>query len=135
MAAEAGGKMRVGTHAGPVHTESMKPVRPPPPPPPAGWPCVRAGRTGVVLSISVVPGASRTELVGLHGEALRVRLAAPPVDGKANDALLGWLAEALGLPRRQVTLLRGASSRQKQAWVDADAGRVNAWLDAALGAR
>ncbi len=106
-----------------------------PPSPAAGWPCVRAGPAGVVLSVSVVPGASRTELVGLHGDALRVRLAAPPVDGKANEALLGWLADSLGLPRRQVALLRGASSRRKQALVETDAGRVHAWLDAALGAR
>ena len=93
------------------------------------WPCARAnGDDGVVLDLSVVPGAKRTELVGLHDGALRVRLAAPPVDGKANDALLAWLADELGLARRAVTLLRGASARRKQVLVAASLDAVHAWL-------
>ena len=98
------------------------------------WPCLQAGKHGVVLALSVVPGASRTELVGLHGDTLRVRLAAPPVDGKANEALLAWLAQSLGVPRRQVSLLRGATSRRKHAALDVEVERVRAWLERTLGA-
>jgi len=65
------------------------------------------------LPIHATPGARRTEAAGAHGQALRVRLAAPPVDGKANAALIAWAAAALGVPRAQVELLHGASGRQK----------------------
>ena len=65
------------------------------------------------LPIHATPGARRTEAAGAHGQALRVRLAAPPVDGKANAALIAWAAAALGVPRSQVELLHGASARQK----------------------
>ena len=65
------------------------------------------------LSIHATPGARRTDAAGAHGQALRVRLAAPPVDGKANAALIAWAAAALGVPRAQVELLHGASGRQK----------------------
>lgn len=66
------------------------------------------------VTVHVQPGAKRTELVGEHGDALKIRLAAPPVDGKANEALLAYLAERLGLPRRELALKAGANSRRKQ---------------------
>lgn len=65
------------------------------------------------LAIHATPGARRTEAAGAHGEALRVRLAAPPVDGKANAALIGWAARAFGLPAARVELLHGAGGRHK----------------------
>ena len=65
------------------------------------------------LKVHVQPGASRSEVAGRHGDAIKVRLTAPPVDGRANEALLGFLAECLGLPVHAVTLVRGASSRAK----------------------
>lgn len=65
------------------------------------------------LEVHVQPGAKRTEAVGLHGDRLKVRLAAPPVDGKANEALLDFVAESLGVSRSAVTLLRGQTNRQK----------------------
>lgn len=67
----------------------------------------------VTLSLHVQPGAKRTEFAGLHGEALKIRLAAPPVDGKANACLLAFLAKFLGVPKSAVTLLVGDSARQK----------------------
>jgi uncharacterized protein (TIGR00251 family) len=71
----------------------------------------------VVLVLHVQPGAKRTEVAGPYGEGagsrLKVRLAAPPVDGKANAELLRYLAEAFDVPLRNVTLLRGETSRQK----------------------
>jgi len=70
------------------------------------------------LEVHVQPGAKTTEAVGLHGHRLKVRLAAPPVDGKANEALLTFVAESLGVPRSRVTLLRGQTSRQKTVAIE-----------------
>lgn len=65
------------------------------------------------LPVHATPGAKRTEAAGAHGDALRVRLGAPPVDGKANAALIAWAAEAFDVPKAQVELLHGAAGRQK----------------------
>ncbi len=65
------------------------------------------------------PGAKKTAVAGVHGEALKIRLAAPPVEGKANEALIAYVAERLGLKRAQVELLRGATSREKMLRVPA----------------
>lgn len=65
------------------------------------------------LTLHIQPGAKKTELAGLHGDALKIRLAAPPVDGKANDALLRYLADTLDRPRADVVLKSGQSSRRK----------------------
>lgn len=100
------------------------------------WPCLRIetsgkgkqARTRVILDTSVSPNAPRTEVTGWHDGALRVRLAAPPVDGAANDALRKWLAQQLGLPQSQVELLRGQASRRKQWAIDIDEGAVCRWL-------
>ena len=68
---------------------------------------------GATLSLQVQPGAKKSECAGLHGEALKIRLAAPPVDGKANEALLRFLAQRLAIPRQQISLKSGQTSRQK----------------------
>jgi uncharacterized protein (TIGR00251 family) len=83
----------------------------------------------LVLALHVQPGASRTEVAGLHGDALRIRLAAPPVDGKANAELLRFLANAFAVPRRQVSLLRGETSRQKVVRVEAPMQRPDTSWD------
>ncbi len=67
----------------------------------------------VTLTLHIQPGAKKTEVAGLYGEALKIRLAAPPVDGKANQALLAFLAEQFKVPLRQVMLKSGDSSRRK----------------------
>jgi uncharacterized protein len=63
--------------------------------------------------VRVQPRASRTELVGRHGDALKIRVAAPPVDGAANDTLVRFLAELLGVPRSSVAVTAGGSGRVK----------------------
>ena len=83
---------------------------------------------GVTLAVAVVPNAKRTAVDGWREGALRIRLAAPPVDGKANAQLTAWLADELGLARRAVRLARGATARRKQVEIDAPAERVRAWL-------
>lgn len=65
------------------------------------------------LTLHIQPGAKKTEFAGLHGDALKVRLAAPPVDGRANDALIKFIAETLHLPRSAVNLKGGQTSRRK----------------------
>lgn len=66
-----------------------------------------------LIDVRVQPRASRSEFAGLHGARLRVRLQAPPVDGRANAALVEFIAAACDLPRSRVTLDRGATSRDK----------------------
>jgi uncharacterized protein len=68
--------------------------------------------------VRVQPRAARSEIAGLHGDALKVRLSAPPVDGAANAALVELLAEALGVPRRCVRVVSGMRSRGKVVEVD-----------------
>jgi hypothetical protein len=94
--------------------------------------CLSARDGRVVLSLSVVPNARRTQVDGLHDGALRVRLAAPPIEGRANDALVAWLAKSLGVARRDVELLRGDTSRRKQVAIDVSLDAARAWLADAL---
>lgn len=68
---------------------------------------------GVRLRLHIQPRASRTELAGRHGDALKLRLAAPPVDGAANEALVEFLAGLLRVPRSAVTLIAGGQARRK----------------------
>jgi hypothetical protein len=71
-----------------------------------------------ILSVRVTPRSSREEVAGFSGGILRVRLTAPPVEGKANEALLRFLARAAGVPRRSVTLLSGETGRAKRVRVE-----------------
>ena len=79
---------------------------------------VTATPTGVELTIRVIPRASRTEFSGVRDDAVLVRVAAPPVDGAANDAVIDLFAAALRVPRRAVRLVRGGSSRRKRIAID-----------------
>ncbi len=108
----------------------------PPAPPSAAvdWPCVReAGDAACVLTVAVQPNARQTAPTGLHEGALRLKLAAQPIEGQANAALTAWLARELGLAKRDVRLRRGAAARHKQVEIDAPAARVCAWLGRVLG--
>jgi uncharacterized protein (TIGR00251 family) len=73
----------------------------------------------LVLTLHVQPGAARTEVAGVHGDALKIRLAAPAVEGRANSALKRYLAEVFGVPLRNVTLVRGETARRKIVQVEA----------------
>jgi hypothetical protein len=76
-------------------------------------PFIKQTETGCELSVRVQPGASRSEVAGLHGTALKVRVKAPPVEGKANEALLEYLAKVLRVRRSQCAVARGEKSRSK----------------------
>lgn len=75
----------------------------------------------LILRVQVQPRASHDEFAGIHAGALKIRLTSPPVDGKANAALVAFLAEAFGVAKRQVTLVRGETGRAKQLRIRAPA--------------
>ena len=77
-------------------------------------PIVQDSKDGAVLMIQVQPKASKSECVGPHGDALKIRVAAPPVDGKANEALIAFLAERLDVAPSSIEIRAGASGRQKR---------------------
>ena len=74
---------------------------------------VRELEDGLEIMIHAQPRASRSEVVGLHGDALKVRLAAPPVDGAANAELIRVMAKVLGVPKSSVEVTHGHSGRSK----------------------
>jgi uncharacterized protein (TIGR00251 family) len=77
-------------------------------------PWIREAPGGVDVLLHVQPRASRTQTAGTHGDALKIQVAAPPVDGEANAALLAYFSRALGLPGARVELLAGEGSRRKR---------------------
>ena len=68
--------------------------------------------------MQVVPRASSTQVAGRHGDAVRIRVAAPPVDGAANKELVRFIAKQLGVPRGSVTIARGQAARRKIVTVE-----------------
>ena len=68
----------------------------------------------VTICVHAQPGARRTEVAGLHGDSVRIRVAAPALEDRANEALVEFVAGRFGVPRRDVTLVAGAKSRQKR---------------------
>ncbi len=79
-----------------------------------GAPVIITERDGAVrFAVRVQPRASRSAVDGVHGDVLKVRLTAPPVEGAANEALVALLADELGVSRRAITIVAGASSRSK----------------------
>jgi uncharacterized protein (TIGR00251 family) len=92
---------------------------------------VTEGKDGCTFRVRVVPRGRRDEVMGLHGDALKIRLAAPPERGKANRALQRFLAERLGVSSSAIEILSGHTSRQKRVCVEGvSAVAVRALLDA-----
>lgn len=87
----------------------------------------------VLLDVHVQPGGSRDEVVGRHGDALKIKVSAPPEGGQANAAVCRLLADAFGVPRASVEVTSGASSRRKRIRIaDLDADRAAARLEQLL---
>ncbi len=78
---------------------------------------IRAGARGAVLNVYVQPGASRSGVAGRYGTALKLRVAAPPVDGAANEAVLELLSTMLQIPKSSLQIIRGVTARKKQVSV------------------
>jgi uncharacterized protein (TIGR00251 family) len=84
----------------------------------------RVGADGsITLTIHAQPGAKRTEVAGIHGDCLKIRLAAPAVEGRANDALIAFFAVSFGVPRRSVTIVRGETGRRKTVRIETPTAR------------
>jgi hypothetical protein len=100
-------------------------------PSPHPWP-LRAHDDAVRITVRVQPRARRTALAGRHGDAIKVQLAAPPVDGAANEALVRWLArDVLGVPASRVRLVHGDTGRDKVLAVEGlTVDQIAAALDA-----
>ncbi|MCC7144942.1 MAG: DUF167 domain-containing protein [Phycisphaeraceae bacterium] len=96
----------------------------------AGGSTSSGGGGGVELQIKVVPGSSRSRVVGLLGDRLKIQVSAPPEAGKANQAVCELLAKELGIPKRQVEIRAGQSKPQKTVWL---AGVTVAQVAAAFG--
>ena len=90
---------------------------------------ITAVEGGVVLDLRVQPGAARTTVAGTYSEAIKVKVAAPPVDGRANAAVLRLIAEEFGVRPGQVALLSGESSRSKRVRVEGiTPDQARSWL-------
>lgn len=89
----------------------------------------RETEKGVVISVRVVPRSSRTECAGMQGDALKLKITAPPVEGKANEECIRFLSEILGVRRSDIAILSGHRSKNKQIIVS---GATRADIEAAL---
>jgi uncharacterized protein (TIGR00251 family) len=74
---------------------------------------ITGSESGVTFAVQVVPRASKDEIAGIHGDALKIRVTAPPVEGRANEALIEFLSDQLGVRKSQVEIVAGATSRRK----------------------
>jgi uncharacterized protein len=94
---------------------------------------VRSHPRGATVALRVVPRAPRTVCVGLHGDAVKLKVAAPPVDGAANDAVRRWVAEVVGRRTNEIEVVAGARGRDKVVLVtDASTEEVGIALAAQL---
>jgi len=80
------------------------------------WHCWQGD--ALLLELAIQPGAAKSHISGLHGERLKIRIQAPPVDGKANAELTKFLADAFDTPRSRIKILRGENSRTKTVRID-----------------
>jgi uncharacterized protein (TIGR00251 family) len=91
-------------------------------------------KEGALLRVRVQPGAGASAVVGLHGDALKVRVAAPPVSGRANEAVIALLARALGVATSELTISAGLAGRDKRVLVTGlDEAELTRRLEVALG--
>ena len=91
---------------------------------------ITATKTGVMLSVHACPRAAQDQVQGLHGDAIKIRLRAPPADGKANDALIALLSRILDVPARDLIIVAGHSARRKRVAIT---GVTEAGVQAKLG--
>lgn len=93
-----------------------------------------AKRNGIILRVHLQPRAKRNEIVGIHGDSIKIRLKAPPVDGKANEEARRFLAKVLGIKRQQVILRAGTTSRSKSFLIkDVDINTIENKLGPMVG--
>lgn len=79
---------------------------------------------GSILRLYIQPGASNSEISGVHGDRLKVKIKAPPREGEANEALIEFFSDLLKLPKLKIHFIRGESSRQKDLLLELSADKV-----------
>lgn len=90
---------------------------------------IRETEKGVIFHIQVLPKSSKSAIAGVHNDALKIKVTAPPAEGRANEVCKGVLAEALGVPTSKITILAGHHSRRKTVAV---AGRKKKEIESLL---
>ncbi|MBX9689730.1 MAG: DUF167 domain-containing protein [Candidatus Obscuribacterales bacterium] len=95
-------------------------------------PFIQKDKEGIRLSLHVQPGSAKTAFCGLHGGALKLKVAAIASDGAANKAVCAFVAETLGLPKTSVSILHGQSSRQKVILIQGNFERIESLLKVIL---
>jgi len=88
---------------------------------------------GVEVNVHIQPGASKSEVAGMHGDAIKIRIKARPVEGAANAALIEFIATNLGVTRKAVKIVRGEKSRQKTVLIAVQADEVERRLMGKMG--
>lgn len=88
---------------------------------------------GVIFKVKVQPGTTKNEMVGVQGDALKIKISAPPVKGKANKALIDFLAEKLGVKRSEIEIVSGHMSRVKKIKVIGKGTRIKKRVDMLVG--
>ena len=78
---------------------------------------IKQSDDGIIITVHAVPRAAKDAVQGLHGDALKIRLHAPPVDGKANEALISFLSKMLNIPKGNIALKSGATQRRKIVFI------------------
>jgi len=78
---------------------------------------IRKTKDGIAVEVLVQPKSSRNEIAGMQGDRLKIKLTAPPVDGKANAGLIAFLAKKLGIAKSQIKIVRGETSRRKTVYI------------------
>jgi len=85
--------------------------------------------TGATFRVKVQPGASKDEIVGVQGDALKIKINAPPAKGKANKALIDFLAKELAVKKSQIEILSGHTSRIKTIKVIGEGTKIQKWMN------
>lgn len=99
------------------------------------YPFLRETAAGVTLTVRAQPRAKKSEIVGLHGDTLKVKIAAPPVEDAANDEIIAFFAQLLEIPRKTITIKQGGRSRHKVLEIRGDAVALASKITAQITAR
>ena len=94
---------------------------------------IKSTDAGVEVNVHIQPGASKSEIAGMHGDAIKIRIKARPVEGAANAALIEFIATNLGVTRKAVKIVRGEKSRQKTVLIAVQADEVERRLMGKMG--
>ena len=92
-------------------------------------PYLKVTERGIVLSVRIVPGSKRSKIVGLYGDALKIQIASPAVDGKANQSLIDFISKEFGVAKGSIEILKGHQNRSKLLLIS---GGCQEELEAAL---